>query len=215
MSNCELLARITTDRESATALTYRLLLVAAALLSLDLLLAYPAVAQQPLYIGDFDGPLDRNQNSPSGLNRVDSFEGDPFTSKKLMPAGFTPNNVPARAKGYVGFLKVEKNSKGQLFIRSADKKILLLKLSEAQVRFFFGPPNTVKKYDKRVKTAKLDQVFEYACYNDDVLSKLSIGFEKKVVCRAVVKYWDSEMGTPGLGNEHTQKDLFMGWPLFN
>lgn len=207
MSNCELLARITTDRESATALTYRLLLVAAALLSLDLLLAYPAVAQQPLYIGDFDGPLDRNQNSPSGLNRVDSFEGDPFTSKELMPAGFPPNMVPARAKAFVDFLKVEKNSKGQLFIRLADNKIFLLKLSEAQVRFFFGPPNTVKKYDKRVKTAKLDQVFEYACYNDDVLRKLSIGFEKKVVCRAVVKHWDRKMGKPVWGNVPTLKDV--------
>jgi hypothetical protein len=169
--------------------------------------AYPALAQQPLYIGDFDGPLDRNECRPIGPNRVDCFEGDPFKSKELVPAGRPSKIIPAREKGFVDFLKVEKNSNGQLFIRSADKKIFLLKLSEAQVRFFFGTPNTVKKYDKQVRTAKLDQVFEYVCYNDDVLSKLFIGFEKKVVCRAVVKHWDTTMGTPGLGNGHTQKDL--------
>lgn len=202
MSNCELLARITTDRSSATVLTYRLLLVAVALLPLDFLLAYPVFAQQPLYIGDFDGPSERSVYSPPGLNR-----GNPYLPQGGGPAGRPSKIIPAREKGFVDFLKVEKNSKGQLFIRSDDKKVFLLKLSEAQVRFFFGAPNIVKKYDKRVKTAKLDQVFEYVCYNDDVLSKLIIGFEKRVVCSAVVKHWDATMGTPGLGNEHTQKDL--------
>lgn len=202
MSNCELLARITTDRVSATALTYRFFLVALALLSLDFLLAYPVLAQQPLYVGDFDVPSERSVYSPPGLNR-----GNPYLPQSAGPAGRPSKIIPAREKGFVDFFKVEKNSKGQLFIRSDDKKVFLLKLSEAQVRFFFGAPNIVKKYDKRVKTAKLDQVFEYVCYNDDVLSKLIIGFEKRVVCSAVVKHWDATMGTPGLGNEHTQKDL--------
>lgn len=202
MSNCQLLARITTDRASITALTYRLLLVAVALLPLDVLLAYPVFAQQPMYIGDFYGPSERSVYSPPGLNR-----GNPYLPQGGGPAGRPSKIIPAREKGFVDFLKVEKNSKGQLFIKSDDKKVFLLKLSEAQVRSFFGTPHTVRKYDKRVKTAKLDQVFEYVCYNDDLLSKLFIGFEKKVVCRAVVKHWDDRMGTPGLGNEHTQKDL--------
>lgn len=170
--------------------------------SLGLLFAYPASAEQPLYIGDFDGPLERNEYRPSH-----DIGGMPFAPQELKPAGRPPIIVSAREKGFVDFQKVEKNSKGQLFIKSDDKKVFLLKLSEAQVRFFFGAPNIVKKYDKRVKTAKLDQVFEYVCYNDDVLSKLFFGFEKKVVCRAVVKHWDPTMGTPGLGTGHTQKDL--------
>ena len=176
--------------------------MALALLSLDFLLAYPALSQQPLYVGDFDGPSERNEYSPPGLNR-----GAYYRPQGGGPAGRPSKIIPAREKGFVDFLKVEKNSKGQLFIKSDDKKVFLLKLSEAQVRFFFGAPNIVKKYDKRVKTAKLDQVFEYVCYNDDVLSKLFFGFEKKVVCRAVVKHWDPTMGTPGLGTGHTQKDL--------
>lgn len=195
LSNCKLLARITTDRASTAALAYRFLLVAIALLPLDFQLACPALAQQPLYVGDFDGPSERNEYSPPGLNR-----GAYYRPQGGGPAGRPSNIIHARGKGFVDFLKVEKNSKGQLFIKSDDKKVFLLKLSEAQVRFYFGPPNTVKKYDKRAKTAKLDQVFEYECYNDNLLSKLIIGFEKKVVCRAVVKHWDPTMGTPGLGN---------------
>jgi len=99
MSNCELLARITTDRVSAAALTYRFLLLAVTLLSLDFLLAYPVFAQQPLYIGDFDGPLDRNEYRPPVLNRVDLFDGNPFAPQELVPPRRPPNMVPQRAKG--------------------------------------------------------------------------------------------------------------------
>ncbi len=133
MSNCQLLARITTDRVSAAALTYRLLLVAVALLPLDVLLAYPALAQQPLYVGDFDEPSERKEYRPFELNR-----GAFSRPLGCGPAGRPSKIIPAREKGFVDFLKVEKNSKGQLFIKSDDKKVFLLKLSEAQVRFFFG-----------------------------------------------------------------------------
>lgn len=201
MSNCKLLAKVRVNKAPALLFFFRLLFMAITFLSLDLLLAHPAVAE-PLYVGDFDGPLERNEYRPSH-----DIGGMPFAPQELKPPGRPSKIIPSREKGFVDFLKVEKNSKGQLFIKSDDKKVFLLKLSEAQVRFFFGAPNIVKKYDKRVKTAKLDQVFEYVCYNDDVLSKLIIRFEKRVVCSAVVKHWDATMGTPGLGNEHSQKDL--------
>lgn len=185
MSNCKLLARVSINRIAPAVVISRLLIVASTFFSLVVLFAYPAVAEQ-LYVGDFDVPSDRSEYRPQGLDRVDFSGGDPYLPQELVPPPRRPPNE--RAKAFLDFQKVEKNSKGKLFIRSADKKIFLLKLSEDQVKFFFGPPNTVKKYDKRVKTAHLNQVFEYACYNDDLLSNLFIGFEKKVVCRVVVKH---------------------------
>lgn len=59
MSNCELLARITTNKVCAVALAHRTLLVAAVLVSVDLGAALPVSAEsvsakeKPLYIGDF------------------------------------------------------------------------------------------------------------------------------------------------------------------
>jgi hypothetical protein len=153
-------------------------------LSLDLLLAHPAVAE-PLYVGDFDGPLERSAEQSPGLIRVDLSDGNPFAPQGELPGGF-PSNMPRRAKAFLDFQKVEKTSKGQLFIRSADKKIFLLKLSEAQVKLFFGPPANVRPYEKLVKTAHLDQVFEYPCYCDSRINKLILGFEKQVVRRAVL-----------------------------
>jgi hypothetical protein len=185
MSNCQLLARITTDRESVTALTYRLLLVAVALVPLDVLLAYPALSQEPLYVGDFDEPSDRKEYRPFELNRVD-IEGDPFTSKESAPAGFPPKMIPGRAKSRLMCFKIESNSKGQLFIRPVRKRVKILGLPENKVRFFFGSPLSVRKYDKRVETANLDQVFEYPCHCDSRINKLILGFENKVVRRAVV-----------------------------
>ncbi len=183
-----MLARVTINKIAPAVVISRLLIVASTFFSLVVLFAYPAIAEQ-LYVGDFDVPSERSEYRPPGLDRDDFAGGDPNLPQELVPPPRRPPNmVPVRARAFHDFQNVEKNSKGQLFIRSADKKIFLLKLSEDQVKFFFGPPNTVKKYDKRVKTAHLNQVFEYACYNDDLLSNLFIGFEKKVVCRVVVKH---------------------------
>jgi len=61
MSNCELLLRITTNKPCVVPLAHRLLLVAAALVSVTLGAALPVSAEsvsakeKPLYVGDF-GP---------------------------------------------------------------------------------------------------------------------------------------------------------------
>lgn len=185
MSNCQLLARITTDRASITALTYRSLLVAVVLLPLDFLLPYPAFAQQPLYVGDFDEPSERTEYRPPGLNRGD-IEGDPFTSKESAPSGFSPKMIPGRAKSRLMCFKIESNSKGQLFIRPVRKRVKILGLPVNRVRFFFGPPLSFRQYDNRVETANLDLVFQYPCYKDSRLCKLILGFEEQVVRSAVV-----------------------------
>lgn len=78
LSNGRLLALITTDRVSAKAFICRLLLVAVALVSLDFLLAFPAFAQQPLYVGDFDGPSERND-----LVHLDYIQVPPIVRSRL------------------------------------------------------------------------------------------------------------------------------------
>lgn len=178
-----MLARVTINRIAPAVVISRLLIVASTFFSLVVLFAYPAVAEQ-LYVGDFDVPSERSEYRPPGLDRDDFAGGDPNLPQELVPPPRRPPN--ARAKAFLDFQKVEKNSKGKLFIRSADKKIFLLKLSEDQVKFFFGPPGNVRPFEKLVKTAHLDQVFEYFCYCDSRINKLILGFEKQVVRRAVL-----------------------------
>ncbi|MBP9094389.1 hypothetical protein KBI23_25450 [bacterium] len=99
-------------------------------------------------------------------------------------------------------VSVQRTPNGKLFVfvGPSNRKTFLLNLSEAQVRHALGSPWRVKDHDDNVKGANVEQVFEYPCDCDGQISTLYLGFEKKVVCRAVIVHWDRRMGGPVWGH---------------
>ena len=95
-------------------------------------------------------------------------------------------------------VSVQRTPNGQLFVfvGPSNRKTFLLNLSEAQVRKALGPPYRVKDRDDHVKGANVEKVCEYSAECDGQISDLFLGFEKKVVCRAVIVHWDCRMGGP-------------------
>lgn len=89
MSNCELLLRITVSKACAMPLAHRLLLLAAALVSVDLGAALPVSAEsvsakeKPLYVGDF-GP---RYVSSHGEFLLPNDSRVQWTIRTLQPAG--------------------------------------------------------------------------------------------------------------------------------
>ena len=99
-------------------------------------------------------------------------------------------------------VSVQRTPNGQLFVfvGPSNRKTFLLNLSEAQVRHALGSPSRVKDHDDHVKGANVEQVFVYPCDCHDQISYLYLGFEKKVVCKAVLIPWDRRMGGPVWGH---------------
>ena len=89
MTNCELISRITTKQAAASAL------VCISLICINL--ACPALADQPMYVGDFDGPSENKSDRSPGLIRGDLFKPLEDPSKAVSPKADSPDVIPVQS----------------------------------------------------------------------------------------------------------------------